>query len=155
LESELVSDSDSLETRKGDTQNKSSESSPFLAYTKIFKESFPFYLSIGMTYDEYWNQDAELARYCREAFELQRQRKNQELWMQGLYVYHAIADTSPILHDFAKKGTKAEPYLDEPLPLTVKDIRERKERKEREKYERIMSYMKNKKDKGFQKGDSE
>lgn len=142
----MVSDSDDpKETRGGDEQNTGL--SPLLAYTNAFYKQFPYYLSIGMSSEEYWNGDADMVKYYREADELQRERKNQELWLQGLYVYQAVANLSPILHAFAKRGTKAEPYPDKPFPITPKELREEKERKERERYMRLMSYMKKKKDK--------
>lgn len=144
MDSELVSDSDyPNKVGKGDGQNNSL--SPFLAYTTVFKKHFPYYLSVGMSYDEYWNGDAELVKDYRLADEYKRERRNQELWMQGLYVYTAIANLSPILHDFVKKGTTAEPYPDKPFPITPKEVREEKERKERERYMRLMSYMQKKK----------
>ena len=40
------------------------------------------------------------------------------MWMQGLYVYNAVCSVSPVLHAFAKSGTKPNPYMSEPLPIT-------------------------------------
>lgn len=57
--------------------------------------------------------------------------------MQGMYVYEAICDVSPILHAFAKKGTKPEPYAKEPYAITESEIREREEREARARQERI------------------
>ncbi len=48
---------------------------------------------------------------------LQAKQKNEELWMQGVYVYEAICRVSPILHAFAKAGTKPLPYLDKPIDI--------------------------------------
>ncbi len=143
MDSELVSDSETSEKTRGGEESENGTSSP-LAYTDIFNENFPYYLSIGMSYEEYWNKDADLVKSYRRADEYKRERKNQELWLQGLYVYTAMANLSPIFHDFAKKGTKAEPYPDKPYPITSKEVREEKERKERKRYERLMSYMKRK-----------
>ena len=79
---------------------------PFSTYTERFYEQFPYYLSIGMTPDQYWDGDPALVKYYRKADELKWERKNQELWLQGMYFYEAICDASPVLHAFAKKGTK-------------------------------------------------
>lgn len=143
MDSELVSDSDVPKDEKGE-EGSNDGSSSLLAYTNTFNKSFPYYLSIGMSYEEYWEKDADLVIAYRRADEFKRERKNQELWLQGLYVYTAMANLSPIFHDFAKKGTKAEPYPDKPYPITPKEAREEKERKERERFERLMSYMKRK-----------
>lgn len=78
-----------------------------------------------------------MVRAYRKAQEFKDRRKNQELWLQGMYVYEAICDVSPILHAFAKKGTKPEPYAKEPYPITEAEIREREEREARARQERI------------------
>lgn len=88
------------------------------SYTNTFIQSFPYYLSIGMTEEQYWDGDPMLAKYFREAEELRKERKNEELWLQGLYVYDAVARLAPILRPFGKKGTKAELYPKEPYPVT-------------------------------------
>lgn len=33
-----------------------------------------------------------------------------KIWKQGMYIYEALCDVSPILHAFSKKGTKPLPY---------------------------------------------
>ena len=93
---------------------------PFFTYTERFYEQFPYYLAIGMTPEQYWDGDPALAKYYRKADEIKLERVNQEKWLQGMYIYEAICDASPILHSFAKKGTKPHPYVDKPYPLTDK-----------------------------------
>ncbi len=61
----------------------------------------------------------------REAQRIKNKRENQLLWMQGVYNYKALLCVAPILHAFAKSGTKAEPYLEEPFPIDEKDAKER------------------------------
>ena len=86
--------------------------SPF-PYTEAFYQQFPYYLSIGMTAEQYWDDDATLAYYYRKAEELRKERRNEEFWLQGMYVYDAISRLTPVLHAFAKKGTKPQPYVEE------------------------------------------
>ena len=129
MDSELVSDS--LPVGKNGGVEKSF--APVKTYTEQFYEVFPYYLSIGMTADEFWNQDCTLTKYYRKAHSIQLDRKNQELWLQGLYIYEALCDVSPILHAFAKQGTKPAPYPTEPYPRTKEDaeLRETKAREAR------------------------
>lgn len=118
--------------------------SPFLTYTEQFYEVFPYYLSIGMTYDQFWNDDPTLVMYYRQADEMRIERKNQELWLQGLYIYEALCDVAPIMHAMAKKGTKARPYAEQPYPITEKQRRREQEEKERriaEKGKRMMDML--------------
>lgn len=79
--------------------------------------------------------------FYEEAHQLKERRDNRNLWLQGRYVYEAIADLSPILHAFAKEGTQANPYPEEPFPLTKEESEEREERERRRKYERMKAYV--------------
>lgn len=128
--SELVSNSPSHYGSGSD--NGSAPSS----LTEQFYEHLPFYLSIGMTFEQYWDGDCLLAKYYRKAHQMRQQRRNQELWLQGAYFYEALTDVAPVLHAFAKKGTKATPYLSEPFALTLKEVKERREREEKLKYDK-------------------
>ena len=105
------------------------EPAPQLSYTEQFYNCFPFYLSIGMTYDQYWNDDCLLVKYYREAFDIRKKRENESLWLQGAYIYDALCAVSPVLHAFAKAGTKPLPYPDTPYPLTKKESEEIEETK--------------------------
>lgn len=78
---------------------------------------FPYYLTAGMTERQYWDGDCTLVRAFRKADKLRLERRNQELWIQGMYIYEAFGNVSPLLHAFAKKGTKALPYRAEPYPI--------------------------------------
>ena len=120
MDSKLVSGSLSV-----DEESEPRVRSPFLTYTEQFYEVFPYYLSIGMTYEQFWDGDPMLAKYYRQAEEIKIERKNQELWLQGLYVYEALCDVAPILQAMAKKGTKARPYTDQPYAITEKQRREK------------------------------
>ena len=95
-------------------------------------------MSIGMTYDEFWNQDVKLVEVYRKAMELRDKRRNQELWLQGMYIYEALCDASPLFRFSMKKGVvKPEPYAKEPYPITAAEVREREERDARAKEERL------------------
>lgn len=95
-------------------------------------------MSIGMTYDEFWNQDVSLVEVYRKANELRDKRRNQELWLQGMYIYEALCDASPLFRLSLKKGiVKPEPYAKEPYPITAAEVREREEREAKKKEERL------------------
>lgn len=116
-------------------------STPLLSYTEQFYSHLPFYLSIGMTFEQYWNEDCCLVEYYRKAYELKKKRDNEMAWLQGMYIYEALCDASPVLNAFAKKGTKPHPYSTEPYAITVKDVREKNRKKERDDYERKKATM--------------
>lgn len=136
MDSELVSSS--LSATEGGGQ---CGSLPHFTYTERFYEAFPYYLSIGMTYEQYWDGDCTLTKYYRQADELRSERRNQELWLQGMYTYEAICDVSPILHAFAKKGAKPHPYPSKPYAISEKQIRKEREEKERKIAEKGKRFM--------------
>ena len=130
----MVTSSESVE---GDGQ-----SVPFSnSYTSKFYELFPFYLSIGMTPEQYWDGDPALPKYYRKSDEIKRKRQNTDLWLQGMYIYEALCDVAPIFHAFAKKGTKPQPYPDHPYALTKKDREEENKLMELRAREKAKRYM--------------
>lgn len=120
---------------------------PLFAYTKIFQKVFPYYLAIGMTYDQFWNQDVALVKAYREADRIKKDLRNQELWLQGAYIYEAILDASPILRfSMAKQAPKPIPYPDHPYELRPgkkkagekSSVQEERERKNDQKAKAMM-----------------
>ena len=110
----------------------------YKSYADIFEQLCPYYMSIGMSYDEFWNGDVAMVKAYRVAYELKEKRRNQELWLQGMYFYEALCDASPLFRFSMKKGMiKPEPYLHEPYPITVAEVREREAREAVKREERI------------------
>jgi hypothetical protein len=92
-------------------------------------------MSIGMTYDEFWNQDVTMVRAFRKADELKRRRQNEILWMQGLYIREALRST--VGNMFSGKGATPIEYPEEPYPVTVDQVEEKKERERKSMEERM------------------
>jgi hypothetical protein len=130
--------SGSLSAREGSERDSSL---PSVTYTERFYEHFPYYLAIGMTPEQYWEGDPVLAKCYREADAIRLERLNQEKWLQGMYFYEAICDASPILHSFAKKGTKPHPYTEKPYPLTDKQRKQEAVSKEKATYDKGKKFM--------------
>lgn len=120
---------------------KSSPPKSEATYSEQFREAFPYYLAIGMTEEQYWDRDPQLAKYFRKAEEMRNEKRNQELWLQGMYIYEALCDVAPILHSFAKKGTKPRPYAEAPYPLNTKDKERNEEAKAKREHEKAKRYM--------------
>lgn len=99
-------------------------------FRELFNRFFSYYLYLGMSYDEYWNGDCRLVRCYREAHELKREAKNQELHLQGLYIYEAF---SVVMGQFAaglagKKPDASVKYPDTPHPITEREKQAEKAR---------------------------
>lgn len=87
-------------------------------------------MAIGMSYDEFWNQDPYLAVYYREAHELKRDEENQKMWWNGMYTFIAISTALSNIH-FDGKKHKPNYYLNEPLrirPQTEEELEAERQR---------------------------
>lgn len=102
-------------------------------FTEIFEGIFPYYLAIGMTYDQFWVDDPALVRAYRKADSIRKRRMNEELWLNGIYTAEALAST---VGNMFSKGNKYK-YPSEPKPITKDEIEERRERERRAKMEKI------------------
>lgn len=103
----------------------------FISLSQVFEELCPIYMGYGMSYDEYWYGDCYKAKYYRESYEIQIKHKDEQFWMQGMYIYDALCRVSPILHAFSKSGTKPLPYPDKPYSMLI-DENKTKQDKEKE-----------------------
>lgn len=75
-------------------------------------------MAIGMTYEQYWYGDPFMVRSFLEADKVRQERKNYEVWLQGMYIYDAISRLFPfpaILVDGNKMQQSQ--YLDKPYQL--------------------------------------
>lgn len=106
--------------------------------TKTFEELCPFFISIGMTYEQFWYEDLTITKSYLKAYKIKMERENEinewRMWKQGVYMYEALCDVSPILHAFSKKGTKPLPFPDKPYGIgngkenkTEEEIKKEKE----------------------------
>ena len=77
-------------------------------------------LSLGMSYETYWRDDPQIINRYIRAEELRLSRKNQEMWLQGFYIYQAVGSLSPILNALSKEK-KARKYLERPIPITDRE----------------------------------
>lgn len=125
---------DSQQLNEGDSE----EESPFLI-ADMLDDCFPYYLSLGMTYEQYWDGVPSLVVAYRKAEDMRSHRRNWEMWMHGRYTYDAIMRLIPSFNQWKPK----EPieYMDEPYPLTRKEYEERVAREERKKQQEIREKM--------------
>lgn len=96
----------------------------------FFEKQCPIYMTYGMTYDEFWYGDVYKAKFYRESYKLRVKQIDEQLWMQGMYIYEALCDVSPILHAFSKEGTKPLPYSDRPYTFQIEEKSEKEKEQE-------------------------
>lgn len=107
--------------------------SPQKSFTEYFEEIFPAYLAIGMTWSQYWEDEPKLAIAYRNAEMIRKRRKNEELWLEGIYVAEALKAT---VGNMFSRGAKNQ-YPEEPFPITADEQKERREREEKARMERM------------------
>ena len=109
-----------------------------ISLTSLFEKMCPIYMSYGMPYDEYWKESPYRTKFYREAHELKIKQNDEQMWVQGMYIYEALCEVSPILHAFSKGGTKPLPYAQKPYLSSLKTkVEEDKEKEEEEKKRQI------------------
>lgn len=107
--------------------------------SKLFHDVEAYYISIGMTYDQFWYGDVWLAKVYRDAEELRERRANAEAWRNGFYMASALSST--VGNMFRKKGSRPIKYMDRPIPLTQKEKDEYEYQRAAEAQERIKRMM--------------
>ena len=112
-----------------------------ISLKETFEKLCPIYMSYGMTYDEFWNDDFFKCKYYREYHKLKVKQKDEEMWIQGMYIYEALCDVSPILHAFSKKGTKALPYAEKPYMSTARSLQSEEEKKQEVENARLIAQV--------------
>lgn len=114
------------------------------SFQELFERDCPYYLSIGMTWEQYWYGDVWMVEFFREAERLRQERINVEAWVNGMYVYDAIGRMSPVLHSLSKKGTKPIPYPSKPYEISNrKKTKEEKNMEEENERLKAIFFFKN------------
>lgn len=108
--------------------------SPIVRYGDKFEELCGYYMSLGMSYHDYWDGDNCMTKYYREAEEIKKERRNSELWLQAAYIYEALLDASPVFNPLSKKN-KPFPFRSEPIPITNTGSKKSEERKKKQMLE--------------------
>lgn len=113
---------------------------------KEFEKLCPFFISIGMTYEQFWRDDVTMTKMYLKAYKMKVEKDIEmdqwNMWKQGMYTYEALCDVSPVLHAFSKKGTKPLKYPKEPYPLHKK-TKEEEEEENRREVEKVRLYFEN------------
>ena len=108
----------------------------YVSLSEHFEKLCPIFMNIGMSYKEFWEDDPTMAKQYLEAFKMKQKNeiknKEWEIWKQGMYVYEALIDVSPILHAFSK-AKKPLPYPQKPYGIEKIEENEEKDKITKEK----------------------
>lgn len=92
----------------------------------------PTYMTYGMTYEQYWCGDPYMVKAYEDAYLLKRRVKNEELWLQGLYIYRAVRAVVA-----SALSGRQEKYISNPLDFLPKT----KAEKQRDEYEKKLKVI--------------
>ena len=112
-----------------------------ISLTTLFEKWCPVYMSYGMSYDEFWKESPYRAKFYREAHELKLKQKDELMWVQGMYIYEALCEVSPVLHAFSKKGTKPLPYSEKPYLSKIDKKVTKQEKQQHIENERLIAQI--------------
>lgn len=83
-----------------------------------------------MTEEQFWRGDPNLAGAYMKAQRIRDERRNQELWLQGVYFYSALSTV--ISNAFGKPGTRQK-YFEQPIDLHPEETSAKKVAEARQK----------------------
>lgn len=95
---------------------------------------------MGLSEGEFWEKNITKIRPYLRARDIKKEEQNYMLWLQGLYFANAVSVS--LYNAFAKKGSKAKQYMEEPLRITPLTDNEKKEKAERER-EKVIAFFSN------------
>lgn len=98
----------------------------------------PVYMAYGMTYEEYWHGEMEMAKAYREAHKIRLKEQNTFAHRQGAYFYEAIVKGIACTFGKSKEYYSAIPY-----PMTDEEAEEREAAKRQQEYEEMKTRMMN------------
>ena len=89
-------------------------------------------VSLKQGYHDYWDGDTAMVKFYRDKHKRDLDRQNFNHWMQGMYIYEALVDASPVFNPLSEKHEPF-PYMKEPIPITIEAIKETEERQNQQK----------------------
>lgn len=89
--------------------------------TQYLETVCPYYMLYGMGYDEFWNSSLDRLHDYWQMYQFNIERRNQELWLQGMYIREAVASCL----------SKQAKYPDKPHRITEMTEVEREEENRR------------------------
>ena len=92
-------------------------------------------MTYGMTYEQFWYGDPWMVEAFKDAYLLTRRVKNEELWLEGLYIYRAVH--AVVASAF---GGRSEKYIANPLDFLPK-AKQEKLQEEYTQRQKVINYF--------------
>jgi len=105
--------------------------------TEAFDYVCPTYMLYGMTYEQFWYGDPNMTHTFKEAYLLKQRAKNEDAWLQGLYIYRAVSAVVA-----SALGNRNAKYIDAPIDYLPKTKAEKQQEEYKEKL-KVIDYLNN------------
>ena len=110
------------------------------SFSEVFDKMCPYFMIMGMSYDDYWNLNTVVHKAYREAYEIRKRNDEWSRWRLGAYFYNALLCAAPLMRaGFGKGKVEAGKYPEEPWPLTRKEEEERQAARDKANYEKALA----------------
>ena len=104
--------------------------------SEIFERLCPYYMTYGMSYEDYWYGDPWQMKAYKDAYDLRNRQQNTMMWLNGIYYTHAVSVS--LANAFRKKGSPPVKYLEKPLDVFPKTELEEAAEQEKKQKELIL-----------------
>lgn len=111
-----------------------------VSYTEAFRKACPIFMFYGLSYDDFWHGDPFKAKYQLQKYRLELKHKDELMWEQGMYIYEAILQCSPILHPFSKAKNPL-PYTEQPHLAQLDALKDEEEKQREIENERLKAQL--------------
>ena len=105
-------------------------------YGDIFDEFFPYYLAMGMTYEQYWYGETGLRKAYREAYRIRMEQAQRitdvNNWYMGQYIMSALMAVPLLVNGFVPKGAETRQYPDKPFLEKAEEEKKTEARRKKE-----------------------
>lgn len=105
---------------------------PKSEFGKYLDTVCPYYLMYGMTWQEFWHESIDRFAVYWQKHQFEIESRNQELWLQGVYIQEAVASVFDTKHRIK--------YPDKPHRITEK-TREETEAENKRKVDELREML--------------
>lgn len=130
----------SVKTGGGGGDNRLAPDSRYETVNEMLIDLCAWYMSIGMSRDEYWNGEATAVIDYRKAHEMKLREENRLMHHFGAYVYQALLAVSPA-YNFWSKRRDPMPYPTETIPILESEAKEREAEKKRSAMNKLFNRL--------------
>lgn len=135
-----VTPSLSVNAGGGGGDNRLASDSRYDSINEMLLDLASWYMSIGMSRDEYWNGEADAVIDYRRAHEKKLREENRLMHHFGAYVYQSMLAVAPAYNFWSRKREPI-PYPSDPIPILEEEAKEQEAKKKREAMNRLFNRL--------------